>query len=143
MLTAQLADRQNAQEHNRGVGGGVFFPTIAETEEPFIPDYVTIAYGTNDWKYSSRETFLKNSQAFIATVSEKYPTAKIFALSPIWRKSHDSDCGFGKFHEVGDIISSVCERVPNVRYINGFDLVPNDEAYFTDQVLHPNADGFD
>lgn len=141
--TSQLADRLNAQEHNRGVGGGVFFPAIAKTDEPFSPDYITIAYGTNDWKYTSRETFVKNSDAFISAVSEKHPDAKIFAISPIWRKSYDSGCGFGEFHEVGDIIQSVCSRLSNVQYVSGFDLVPHEESYFTDQVLHPNDAGFD
>lgn len=49
--TTQLADFLDAEEYNKAIGGEVFFPELVGEKEDFEPDYVTVAYGTNDWSH--------------------------------------------------------------------------------------------
>lgn len=140
--TALLADALDAEEFNRGVGGEVCFPELAETQEPFTPDYITVAYGTNDWNVSEEDDFILRYRKFLNTASQKYPGAKIFAISPIWRKDHEGQRWFGDFYNVEKDIKAICRELENVTFISGDSLVPHDESYFHDLRLHPNDKGF-
>ena len=139
---AKLAAFLNAEEHNRAIGGEVYNAPLVALEEPVQPDYITIAYGTNDWGKKNRQFFDENCPEFIKTVSKKYPQAEVFVLTPIWRKNYRDENEFGPFEDVEKIIRKSCEGLGNVKVIRGFDLVPKDEKYFYDQVLHPNDEGF-
>ena len=55
ILTARLADALGAEEVNKAIGGECFFPELAATKEDFQPEYITVAYGTNDWSRKSAE----------------------------------------------------------------------------------------
>ncbi len=139
---ARLADLMGAEEYNKGIGGEKFFPPLAELKESFTPDYVTVAYGTNDWNSRDEETFQKNCKAFYTALSEHYPTAKIFAITPIWRKDHEKETDLGPFERVEEYIREAVKGLANVTLIPGFDLVPGDEHYFADLRVHPNDEGF-
>jgi len=139
---SKLADYLEAEEFNKAIGGETFFPELAATKEEFEPDYVVVAYGTNDWSHGTREVFQKNCSAFYQNVSRNYPNARIFALSPIWRKNYLDEKEFGLFSEVEDEIRAAVEGLTNVEVIPGFDLVPHDEIYFGDLRLHPRDEGF-
>ena len=138
-----VADELGFEEINKGIGGEIFFPPLAETKEDFTPDYITVAYGTNDWSTTSGENFKENCKAFYASLSKNYPTAKIFAICPIWRKNYKDEKPFGPFEKVEEIIREVVGELENVTVIPGFDLVPKDEKYFADLRLHPTASGFE
>ena len=43
----------------------------------------------------SFEEFEKNASEFYRTLSQKYPSAKIFAITPIWRSDYATDTDFG------------------------------------------------
>ena len=58
----RLADLLNADFVNKGIGGERFFPTLAQLKDDIEPDYITVAYGTNDWAHSPKEVFDKNSK---------------------------------------------------------------------------------
>lgn len=140
---AKLAEALDAEEINKGIGGEIFFPSLAESADDFAPDYITVAYGTNDWSHRNKKEFIKNCRAFYAALSKNYPDTKIFAITPIWRK----DCGemrdFGKFEDIEKCIAECVADLENVTLIRGFDLVPKDSEYFADLRLHPNDKGFD
>lgn len=139
---AKLAEFLNAEEQNRAIGGEKFCPDLVETAEAFLPDYIAVAYGTNDWSTLTEQEFTERCTRFLQTVSQKYPRAKIFVITPIWRADLDRVTAIGPFEKVEETICRVCEALPNVTVIRGFDLVPKDERYFYDQRLHPNDAGF-
>ena len=139
---ALLADSLQAEESNKAIGGEVFFPELAAADAGIDPDYISVAYGTNDWGAVTKEEFEENCERFYRILSEKYPAAKIFALTPIWRKDIPNFPERRPFHLVADYIRKVTADLPNVTVIEGFDFVPKDESYFADLRLHPNDKGF-
>ena len=138
-LTALL----NADSINRGIGGERFFPALAELSENISPDIVTVAYGTNDWsKTESYEVFEQKCADFYGALSRLYPEAKIFAITPIWRKDGERITAVGTFDFVPKTIQRVTASLPNVTVLEGYGFVPHDPAFFYDLRLHPNDEGF-
>ena len=140
---SKLADYLDAEEFNRAIGGEYFYPALANTKEKFVPDYITVAYGTNDWSRLPYETFVADCKAFYENLSKNYPNTPIFALTPIWRNDLDRTTDFPSFAQVEQYIKEVAERLPNVTVISGFDLVPHNRKFFADLYLHPNDAGFE
>lgn len=138
----KLAEFLDAEENNRAIGGELFHASLADLEEPVKPDYITIAYGTNDWHSTTQAPFQEESQGFIRKISQKNPQAQIFVLTPVWRKDWQAEMPFGPFEDVEKCIREACQGLSNVQIIRGFDFVPKDESYFADLRLHPNEKGF-
>ena len=139
----RLTDLLNAESINRGIGGERFFPTLAELSGELNPDIITVAYGTNDWsKTESYEKFEQKCTAFYGALSRLYPKAKIFAITPLWRKDSDLVKCVGTFDCAAKIIRHAVASLPNVTVIDGYDFVPHDPAFFYDLRLHPNDEGF-
>ena len=140
---ARLADALEAEEINKGIGGEIFRPELASLSDEKDIDAITVAYGTNDWSSLKREDFEPNMRAFYKTLSARYPDAKIFAITPIWRKDMHAEKPMGAFSNVGAMIAKAVKDLPNVTVIEGIDLVPHDENLFADLRLHPRDEGFD
>lgn len=138
----RLANALDAQEYNKGIGGERFFPPLAALEEPFRPDWVTVAYGTNDWGNCTLEKFRENCTAFLTNLRRLYPEAKILVLTPIWRGEWQADKPMGPFSVLEQALRAAAETLQDVTVIPGFDLVPSDQSLFADQWLHPNDKGF-
>ena len=135
---AQLARELDANSVNKGIGGDIFFPKLLKEADPITPDYVTVAYGSNDWSRSTREEFDRHCKEFYTRLSALYPQSKIFAISPIRRIGNDSSTGFGEpLCRVDDAIRELTAGLPNVTVINGFGLVPHDPAFFSPDGIHP------
>ena len=141
--TSLLADKLQAEEFNKGIGGEIFFPALAQTKDDISPDYITVAYGTNDWSKETEEDFKVRCREFYVALSNHYPQAKIFAITPIWRKDYQGERAFGPFELVEQDIRAAVADLHNVTVISGFDFVPKDESYFSDLRLHPNDKGFE
>ena len=141
---SRLADALQADAVNKGIGGEVFFPTLANLKDDIEPDYITVAYGTNDWYFcKSADTFDKNCKNFYENLSANYPNAKIFAITPIWRGDwKKTENRFAPFEHIHRSIKSIADSLPNVTVIEGVDLVPHDKTFFSPDVLHPNDEGF-
>lgn len=139
---SKLAEALGAEEFNKGIGGERFFPPLSELKEDFVPDYITVAYGTNDWNSVDAKTFQKNCREFYENLSKNYPESKIFAITPIWRKEMYEEREFGAFENVELFIKDAVSDLKNVKVIRGFDFVPKEEKYFADLILHPNDEGF-
>lgn len=139
---SKLADCLDAEEYNKAIGGEIFWPGLAATREAFEPDYITVAYGTNDWNNCSREEFEDNCQAFYRNLRRNYPDTPIYAITPIWRKDMAEARPFGAFRDVNAIIRSQVEELDDVTVIDGFAFVPQDERLYADLRLHPNDEGF-
>ena len=141
--TAQLGDALGMEIINKGIGGEVFKPELARCREPYDPKIVTVAYGTNDWSKRTPEVFTENCREFYKAVSELYPDAKIFGITPPWNKNFDNTSKPMTFSELADKIEELTSDLENVTIISGDDLIPHDEKYFGDLFVHPNNDGFD
>lgn len=140
---AKLATFLGADETNKAIGGECFFPPLAETKDELNPDYITVAYGTNDWSKKGRDIFPINSKAFYTALSKNYPDAQIFAITPIWRADYREERKFGLFEDVERDIREAVQGIHNVTLIRGFDFIPKDPGYFGDYRLHPNDKGFE
>lgn len=137
-LISKLLD---ADACNKGIAGDRFLPELLTFDEPIKPDIVTVAYGTNDWWHHSRDTLDRRSRDFIKRAAEKFPSAKIFVISPIWRAKNFGAPKFdGPTEDVHAILEKNCEGLDNVTLINGRELVPADPTLFADG-LHPNECG--
>jgi len=137
-----LADSLEAEEFNKAIGGEVFFPELAALKDDFEPDYISVAYGTNDWGKVSAEHFERCCGEFYRNLSVNYPNAKIFAITPIWRKDIPDWPERGPFERIAARIREVVADLPNVTLIEGWAFVPADESYYADLRLHPNDKGF-
>lgn len=140
---SRLADVLGADEYNKAIGGDIFFPDLAALRDVFDPDYVVVAYGTNDWSSISESEFKHNCRLFYENLARNYPRAKILALTPIWRADYQDQKPFGNFENVAADIKEAVKPLSNVMLIEGFDLVPHDRRYFSDKYLHPNSEGFE
>ena len=141
--SCRLARALDAEEFNKAMGTERFFPMLAKAKDDFEPDYITVAYGTNDWDFLLREQFLKNCPKFLNNLREVYPNAKIFVITPLWRKDRDEERLSGTFDEIVAYIRETAEKIPNTVVIDGYNLVPHEERYFIDLRLHPNDAGFE
>lgn len=139
----KLARALDAEEYNKAIGGEIFFPALANAREDFAPDYISVAYGTNDWSKCEREELISNCKAFYANLRATYPEAKIFAITPVWRKDYQDYRKSGLFTLAEETIREATKDLPNVQVIYGFEFVPHDEAYYADLRLHPNDEGFE
>lgn len=137
-----LADVLDAELVNKGLGGAQFLPELAAAAEPGWADYITIAYGTNDWNASTPAVFRKKASDFLDVICEKYPEVPTFVVTPVWRRDHRQIKEFGPFSEVERILEEVCREYPQVKMISGWDLIPHEETCFGDLRLHPNGNGF-
>ncbi len=128
---------------NKAIGGEKFNPLLAKTKDNIQPDYIVVAYGTNDWgQCSPPEEFCDNCKEFYYTLRKNYPDSKIIALSPLWRKEIITEKKSFDFDFIEKTIFNVVSELDNVVFISGFDLVPHEEKNFADFRLHPNDLGF-
>lgn len=140
---AKLADKLCAEEFNKAIGGELFYAPLASLKDSFTPDYITVAYGTNDWNCIDEESFKVRCRDFYVNLRKSYPDSKIFAITPIWRKEMNDYRKFGDFMNVERDIIEITKKIGNITVISGFDFVPKDEKYFADARLHPNDEGFE
>ena len=142
---SQLAQNLDADALNKGIGGDIFFPELLKEKDNIDPDFITVAYGTNDWSSKApRETFVQHCTDFYTRLSALYPNAKIFAIAPIWRNDWTrTNSGFGvPVTAVREEIREICKDLPNVTVLDGFNFVPHRKEFFADLYLHPNDFGF-
>ena len=139
----KLADMLNAAEYNKAIGGEIFFPELVQTKEDFEPDYITIAYGTNDWSKGTKEELEDNCKKFFYNINKNYPNSKVFVITPIWRKDMYEYRRFGEFKCASETIQKYAQEYDNFSVVNGFAFVPQKEDLFSDLRLHPNDKGFE
>ena len=140
-----LSQRLGAEIFNKAIGGEVFFPELVEPKEDLNPDYITVAYGTNDFSKKDPADFKARCRKFYKNLSVNYPRAKIFAISPIYRGKYltHPTTQFKSFFDVENEIKDIAESLPNVTFISGFDLVPHDIGLYTTGIVHPTNKGFE
>ncbi len=139
---SQLTDALDAEAFNKAIGGETFFPELAELSDKGDFDYITVAYGTNDWSHVTKEVFDETATAFYRTLSRRHPNTKIFAFAPIWRADYETVTKVGEFSYMKQVFDGLAKELPNLTVIDCFGFVPADSQYFADKTLHPNDAGF-
>lgn len=140
---SQIADAFGLEEVNKAIGGEVYRAALAEEKDDFIPDYIVVAYGTNDWSKCSKVDVKANCEGFYKALQHHYPDTQILTITPIWRKDGREHREFGSFHEIEELIRETVKSYENITVISGYDFVPKEEKYFADKRLHPNDAGFE
>lgn len=140
---SRLTDFLGANVINKGIGGSIFMPALANIKSDFIPNLITVAYGTNDWNVCNYADFEKNCHSFFTALSSNYPDTRILAIAPIWRADSGENRAFGKFTRIAETIKNVSALNKNILFINGIDFIPKDKKYYRDSYLHPNDSGFE
>lgn len=139
----QVARFFDAELLNHGVGGYFFDENVIDEAMPFIPDMVTVAYGTNDWGRSGTiSDFRSNCSAFVEKLTSTYSKSKIYVITPIWRRDHAERKECGRFEDISNVIADCCRPYSKIKIVNGRNLVPHVPEYFGDGSLHPNDAGF-
>lgn len=138
----RLAAHLHADVWNKAVGGEIFFPELADSPEDFEPEDILVAYGTNDLSSTDGDDFDRRCGDFYRNLSKRYPNARIFAITPIWREDYNKAHKFGTFDELVLRLRKAIAQIPNLTVIDGFDLVPHDPVYFSDLKVHPNDAGY-
>ena len=139
----KIARALNAQAIVKGVGADGYLARLAQVKNDISPDYITVAYGTNDWNSRERAYFENECEGFLRALAENYPKSKIFVLTPIWRADCDKITKFGAFEDMQQALADICKKVGNIVCISGRHFVPEDEKMYADLRLHPNDRGFE
>lgn len=141
--SSKLAKKLNADIVNKAIGAEIFFPELSACKPSRNYDFVTVAYGTNDWSKCSKEVFTNNAKTFFENLYSNYKNTPVFVITPIWRADLNStpiiDIPFFKMH---DVIKDFCKDYPNFKVINGVNSTPHLEEFYSDKYLHPNDLGF-
>ena len=142
--TNQLASRFDCEMINQAIGGEKFVPGILDRDfaKAYVPDIITVAYGTNDWAGFEAELFHTRCEAFLSGLAELYPEADIFVITPLWRADHHRITKAGSFESAIEFITRTAEKY-NLHVINGYRLTPHFPAFYSDERLHPNDLGFE
>lgn len=138
-----LARHFQANVINHGVGGYVFEADSLDEALPYSSDCITVAYGTNDWgRLDTLQQFSEKVEAYMERLTAIYPEAPIHVITPLWRQDIDEPKKMGTFADMTNAIVRACQAHPNVRVIDGLELLPHSRFMFTDG-LHPTDAGFE
>ena len=140
--TNQLADILGAEMVNHALAGDHFRIKRVTRLKEFLPDIITVGYGTNDMTSDCYETFTTEMTGYIKKLSETYPESKIFVITPLWRKDKKQTvCGM-TFEEGCALIAAEAAKYSNMTVIDGMKLTPHLPEFYRDLYLHPNDLGF-
>lgn len=140
--THQLGRLLNAELFNVGIGGHVFDAEFIDPAFPVKPNFITVAYGTNDWNHlKTADEIEENVTAFLQKLTNLYPDVHVALITPLWRKNWNEEKVIGNLRDFSKHIDNAAADYENVYLINGFELVPHDERFYADG-LHPNELGF-
>lgn len=138
----QLSRLLDAELFNKGICGAPFIDKMPEVSEHEEPDYVTVAYGINDWSRANQEEFTRYCSKFMKNMQDKYPQSQKFVITPIWCTNIEDEMLLGKFGDIERLIREICKDYPEIKIISGVDLVPHHEEMYGDLKLHPADEGF-
>ncbi|GIP35291.1 SGNH/GDSL hydrolase family protein [Paenibacillus sp. J2TS4] len=128
---------------NHGVGGYFFNKDSLDRRLPYQPDWITVAYGTNDWhRWNTLSELESKAEGYLSTLKELYPDAMLFVMTPIWRADWNEPKAMGSFAEVMGTIEKVSRSIGGIQLIDGLDIVPHQPSYYGDRTVHPSDEGF-
>ena len=136
-----ISNHYNADSVINGIGGAFFHTSIVDKSD-FDPEWVFVAYGTNDWgRYPNDDDMLFQVRGFLDLVKEAYGDKKVFVISPIWRAKDSGEVMGERFHMRRRAIEAEAAARGFIP-VDGLKLVPPVAACYSDTYLHPNDLGF-
>lgn len=127
---------------NKAIGGEVFRTKLSTLPDEGPIDLITVAYGTNDWFFKDADTLKRHATAFYSNLRKIYPDTKIVVMAPVWRGDWQKALPSGDFRNVAAVLEEIANQIGNTLFVDCFDFIPHDPAYYVDDILHPNSDGF-
>ena len=85
---------------------------------------------------------VEKANAFYVKLRALYPTAKIFAITPIWRADDDRVTKVGTFAEGVQIVKDAAAAQEGIVIVDGAKMIPHLRDVMADKYLHPNDYGF-
>jgi lysophospholipase L1-like esterase len=140
----QISMMFNADSVIQGISGGRFFADTLDPNADFDPDYIFVAFGTNDWSWGRPDeaTYIQYMREYFEKLRRLYPDATIFGLAPIWRQDN-SPSNVGDFETARQLLMDEVEAIGGIA-IDCIDFVPHESKYYADSnCLHPNDAGFE
>ncbi len=135
---AQVATVLKSDFHNIAVGGATMQKELAPLAMELEWQKVFVAYGVNDFSQSrSLKEFEDEARGMLEVLSSR-EDAEIFLLTPIpWAlRTNANDINL-KLEDYREILRNTAKDFPKVKVIEGAELVPDDPAYYVDNI-HPN-----
>ena len=138
-----VAREFNFEMINQAIGGEMFKTVSLPEVSTLTPDYITVAYGTNDWSWSEKtlEQCVENAHAYFKKLRGLYPTSRVFYISPLYRGDEGRITTLGDFFGAVEAFAAVA-REYGAEVICGRELIPHSSLMFDDKYLHPNDLGF-
>lgn len=128
---------------NHGIAAYIHDANTLEDLPNWRPDFITTAYGCNDWsKSKSVEEFDGPVRAFFARLHEIWPNTPILGILPIWRADCAKSRPSGTFEEMHERLAKIELSYPNVCVLDGMAAVPHNREFYGDLRVHPNDMGF-
>ena len=120
---------------NQGIGGYVYDKKSLMKMDGYTPDKIIVALGTNQFGCETMKDVEEYYETLIGLYGDKIP---ILCVTPLWRG--DVPDGLPKLTSFCHLVREIAGQYPNVRIVDGFQLVPHLPEYYLDN-LHPNALG--
>jgi len=128
---------------NTGIGGAKFNASYLD-HVGREPDLITVAFGCNDWGVH-REALIENVTAYMEKLLSLYKCRNIHVIIPIWRGVGDAVKDVMTFDEHRKVIRSVIEKYPDVKIIDGYEIIPHLPEFYGETnrpSVHPTDTGF-
>ncbi|MBE6712350.1 MAG: SGNH/GDSL hydrolase family protein [Ruminococcaceae bacterium] len=137
----QLCRALDCEGYNFSVGGSKFRPEyIPENSVPDCDRYL-VAFGTNDFRRSSKEEFHRAMPEFFKRLFAQVTEKPVYVILPVWRKTEDKVFAYGDtLFAVREAIAAEASKYSNAVVINGRELTPHAMAFMHDGT-HPNSLG--
>ncbi len=135
---AQVAAVLKSDFHNIAVGGATMQKELAPLVMDFDWRKVFIAYGVNDFHQArSLSEFEDETRGMLEVLSSR-EDAEIFLLTPIpWALRTNANEINLYLEDYREVLRKTAKEFPKVKVIEGTNLVPDDTAYYVDDI-HPN-----
>lgn len=120
---------------NQGIGGYVYDKNSLVEMVGYRPDKIIVSMGTNQFETEDMSIV----EEYYDTLQQLYgKEIPILCITPIWRGDFPEK--LDKLIRFNEHLKEICQRYPNIKIVDGFDLVPHLPEYFLDG-LHPNVIG--
>ena len=142
-----MARELNAEVLNQGIGGYCFYKESLQGAPDWMPDLVTLAYGTNDFSIlNTKAEFEAQVRDYMQALTAAYPDTPILAITPIRRFDlpiNELVCGKDyTFTDAMAILHRVFAEYPQISILDGLSFFPHHPDFLLPDKLHPNDLGF-
>ncbi|MCP3965022.1 MAG: SGNH/GDSL hydrolase family protein [Lentisphaerae bacterium] len=134
---AQLSQTMDFDFHNCGVGGATIKGMVGRMVQEFEWDDVIVAYGVNDFSQARQlPSFEEDARLMLNSLCDR--DKGCFIITPIPWATRKAPNEIGLYLEdYRQSLRKIAAEFPHFKVIEGTDLVPDDPAFFVDDV-HPN-----